>query len=1607
MPAHVAYLKGDTDPVDAADPWEEVGVPTIATSVKGLTLSSTGTVGYGRHGLPTDLTTMAPRPGDRMELQAKFTGSVAVPGWPGGTPPEPTLAQDTLPTIADEGGALIMDADWNWQTTSFIAVYGQIEDSSVPISGLTGFAFGHDGSNILEGGVFLCFPTPTTVGIAYRPSLGVTTLITHTLSSPWAGRRAGWWARVTPTSIRIGEGPESDGDYTDHAVAAQAGSRARPPSLFGSARTPYGGTTWSSCTPIYLARSVTTEEVDAWMAGDMTSLIDSGVSSGEVFLWCDASTPIGMPITAGDEGTLLNTYGGASWSRTGFTANDPFAGSLIDGSLVAAAGSDASPHVMQVDDGDRVLGVAIGDALELIDPADGSIVASIDPAYGWAIETSIRLVKRESTSWDLYLDGRLAYRLPYKGAPISTRSGPWYQFGTVSAGGTSVARWGEVESATNASVAPHWKVARARLSMPGPIQEHWSPRWDALIRAVVGLQHTAADAMQETYESLTAGLLWSDSASFSGALDLDDESDAWTKDGVNAATMMEIRRDRLRIIQSVNPVAAKYTFAAPQTPDETVIHVRATVLLDRVTTEDPRGRAGPVLTLANGHRIIRAALLRSRDNPDSYQWVLSDGPLTGALGNLGARAHVDPFDAHIVDLYVVERKAVVLAIDGWLLDVQPYNTFTTATSEFYATVGRDGANDPEAIRAVVDYEDITVRLGYADSRYRPWLQQRVSERLIFAGGCESNALLQVLSNHSRDLMRMRGTWDGILNEARRLACDSNVQLVRDLTPADWYLEITWPEETPVFIEANGFVQDVFLEHSDNAPNFTADELEALFATYILPLSTVEAQFSAPRYTLLTTATTTATTTTFDVADPDRFAAGDAVTLRELDTGTVLTVEFDAAKGLTATDLRNFAEGTAAGSHGTFGDDGRVVNGTDAPFYYTALIEHVATSPGWTQSDAPTIAAGFTVHMRVQWVAGGSDAILCATADRDPNGFALARISNNLRASIWSAAGQEKTVSLAGLTAGTWYSVAVVADGTDLLLYVDGVEVAALVHGITLANPASGGTVWLDDGGTATWASDARDCWLFERALTPSEVAALAAGERIDDPRDFYDDTLFACFAAEGWSALQATHEELPHTIAAPDFMELSAYDNAMWASWRLRTDGAGDSSRPGGIVGQVELPALDADKQNDVGSGNTITVEGFNATVNCTATAWGIDNAGDPARETFLIVAGAAVVGATLWSEVHGLTIDTVQTAAVRAFDTTTTDQLYVVSAASLASGVYRFPSYLLCGPSTVRLVSDGATTDNVVVFGVAEGAAYQGETVALTGTTQTESSDSYDLVDVISASHLPTGQTLTANVLGMDPTGVIELVSDDAADTMDAYVLTLDASLEAQLEVITLDGTTPVNGSLTARRLLGVYLAAAGAGTLTVTTTGGQIAVHHGTLDLAAGGRMLGGADYSFANVGAPSLRLSQPQSTVRYVGMLGLIDGAYKLAVVALDGTEWIDVGTDFDRVLAVATGNVPHTKWILAEGRAWRGPTPRESAQLLNNDVWRWSAGGSVTAPDIAVDNVDRIEATLGAIDLAGSYSVREDTTITTISGSGSVITPPLLETFGIGARMRARE
>lgn len=119
--------------------------------------------------------------------------------------------------------------------------------------------------------------------------------------------------------------------------------------------------------------------------------------------------------------------------------------------------SGAGGHVIAIDDGQRALGLSIGDTIEFIDPSDGSVVYSIPSAAQPGGATTLRtylLIKDGTSGWEAWVDGRLIAVLPYVAAATATYDVGTITWGWLDASGSGSALWDGIETGINEIVAP-------------------------------------------------------------------------------------------------------------------------------------------------------------------------------------------------------------------------------------------------------------------------------------------------------------------------------------------------------------------------------------------------------------------------------------------------------------------------------------------------------------------------------------------------------------------------------------------------------------------------------------------------------------------------------------------------------------------------------------------------------------------------------------------------------------------------------------------------------------------------------------------------------------------------------------------------------------------------------------------------------------------------------------------------------------------------------------------------------------------------------------------------------------------------------------------------
>lgn len=130
------------------------------------------------------------------------------------------------------------------------------------------------------------------------------------------------------------------------------------------------------------------------------------------------------------------------------------------------------------------------------------------------------------------------------------------------------------------------------------------------------------------------------------------------------------------------------------------------------------------------------------------------------------------------------------------------------------------------------------------------LETRAAERLIAFGGCERNDRLETWLHNRHGVHQLRGTDLGTQVELARIAC-SEVLTSSTTTPYEWFLDVTYPEITPIYLESSESRVDAGYYVTPDAPGMTVQDIATWVAEHVLPASTMEHVVSVGIYFLTT------------------------------------------------------------------------------------------------------------------------------------------------------------------------------------------------------------------------------------------------------------------------------------------------------------------------------------------------------------------------------------------------------------------------------------------------------------------------------------------------------------------------------------------------------------------------------------------------------------------------------------------------------------------------------------------------------------------------------------------------------------------------------------
>jgi len=581
--------------------------------------------------------------------------------------------------------------------------------------------------------------------------------------------------------------------------------------------------------------------------------------------------------------------------------------------------SVASVCGFALSDGNRILGVSVGNGnVWLIDPQPGiastGVVLYDVGSFATTLSLDIMLVKHGAERWELIVNGKSVASIPYLLAPPDTAPlspGGSFRWGSLSPGHVSTSYWAWFEDSLNIALPVQARLTRNRLSLPIALQARWNALSEAFHRATNGLFAHANHLLDGAATQLEVGRLPAvPKFTFLGDEDPTLLDPVWLK-----LTPANVTTDRERqLLDGITSAIVGLRATFPQflanavhipVDSDMEWRVGATWRVDEYTP-DAHGRVGPYVQMHNGDRIVTAQLVEiDSATPDlGRAWRLTDSAIVGAL-TLATKALSETDDtawrvnverAHSVELQVLGHDVVLLIVDGRIVDHTDYGAFADVTAAEAATIACNGDGVTAGADTTAYVWDGFAELRCADLTSRDLWRQNALDRTIWIGGCERNDVVDTAKNTTPGVIQGRGTLVGLSVELRRLTCDARSVGTVEHVPGEWFLEVSYPEVTPIYLEVDGNVATTMAEVFAVPPNFTVDTFGAMIARYLLPMSTL-----GMRYAVALAVETTApitnpvpTTSQLTVDSTDWFAIGDLVDVRNaagtlVETRTVLAV----------------------------------------------------------------------------------------------------------------------------------------------------------------------------------------------------------------------------------------------------------------------------------------------------------------------------------------------------------------------------------------------------------------------------------------------------------------------------------------------------------------------------------------------------------------------------------------------------------------------------------------------------------------------------------------------------------------------------------------------
>lgn len=530
-------------------------------------------------------------------------------------------------------------------------------------------------------------------------------------------------------------------------------------------------------------------------------------------------------------------------------------------------------------DGYRTVGVAIGASLSFVNPyISTEVIAVLDSSFAWNARNVFHLLKRSSERWELRVNGQVVGSIPYLLSEPSTGNVAGYTFGMIAAApATATGDWEFYEVGVNAPLPPESSVQRFGYDLPAYMRDNQNSLSRMLIRRIISTLETPLRQAELAQTMQTAGGIPFEQAAFTGEVLPTIEVPVWT---LSDAANTSVVRQRVRFdtaAASTTPNAA-YTWVDPDigAPTDTEVRARADIVLrGSAPTAGVDGETGLYLILDDGVKFVPVGLFEIPGSAAGTAWGWSIG-WPGSLVS-GYYWRVDPFQEHSVEVRLIANALVLLIVDGRIVDRLPYASLD-ATNPAYA--GKVTIGAITATNVIVDTSNVRAERRLSDLQRRNTMLQTAVERLVFPGGAERNDELRGWLDFRFGVHAMRGTYQGILTELKRICNTERVYLVTDSRAAGWILDETFPDVTPIWLDLSGYLKTIYVEFAWQCPNFTLDALGRLVARYFLPISLLERTYHACLITAATAQITAGVLATAAVESSKGFAIGDTVTIRD-------------------------------------------------------------------------------------------------------------------------------------------------------------------------------------------------------------------------------------------------------------------------------------------------------------------------------------------------------------------------------------------------------------------------------------------------------------------------------------------------------------------------------------------------------------------------------------------------------------------------------------------------------------------------------------------------------------------------------------------------------